>query len=331
MPNEPEASGVVTDVTRSNAWKGYALAALAATAWATGGLTAKWLFSPLDAATSVWPFPPPGLEVDPTTLAGARAIVSALLLLGYLLLRKRDALKIDRGDVPFLAVFGIVGLAGVHVAYFLAISHTNVATAILLEYLAPVLTLLFAVLFLGLTRSQIPNGAVVLSVIGAALVVGVLGGDGLAISTAGLFWGLAAAVMFAAYSLMGRFAAARYSPWTLLCYGLIFAALFWLAFLGGPKSMLEFVAEPVGAVAIVYLAVVSTIIPFGAFLKALHYIEPTKALITSTLEPVIAGFAAWLLLGEVFSPLQLLGGLLVIAAIAVVQQSPASMRTESTP
>ncbi len=68
-----------------------------------------------------------------------------------------------------------------------------------------------------------------------------------------------------------------------------------------------------------YVAVVSTIIPFGAFLTALHYIEPTQATITATLEPVLAAIAAFAIFGEKLSVGQILGGLLVIAAIVLVQ------------
>ena len=313
--------------TSSEAWKGYALAALAATAWATGGLTAKWLFVSLDVTTAAWPFPPPGLEVAPTVLAGARAWVSALLIIFYLALRRPGELKVHRSDIPFLAVFGVVGLAGVHVAYFLAISYTNVATAILLEYLAPVLTLIFGVAFLGERPTWVLPTGVVLSITGCALVVGVASGEGITISSLGLAWGLAAAGFFAGYSLMGRYGATRYSPWTLLAYGLGFASLFWVLYLGGFGSMMSLLADPTGLAAVAYLAVVSTLIPFGAFLKALHYIDATKALITSTMEPVLAGVLAFPLLAEVFDGWQVFGGALVVSAIVLVQRRSPSPRT----
>jgi len=310
------------DRARANVWKGYALAALAASAWATGGLVAKWLFSPLDAVTSQWPVPPPGLEVDPTTLAGARAWVSAAAVVVYVAARRPRRLLVSTRDLPFLGIFGVAGLAGVHVAYLLAISHTNVATAILLEYLAPVLTLAVSVVALGERFTWTLPVGVALSVTGCALVVGVFGGGRLAVSAPGVFWGLASAVFFAGYSLMGRYAASRFSPWTLLCYGLGFASLFWLFFLGGPERMLELMRQPEAALGVGYIAIMSTILPFGAFLAALHYIDATKALVTSTLEPVLAGVLAFPLLGEVFDGWQILGGLLVIVAIMVVQQRP---------
>jgi len=318
----PQGSGAA----HPEAWKGYILAALAATAWATGGITAKWLFSPLDAVTTAWPIPPPGLQVSPTVLAGTRAWVATLVVVAYVALRHRSKLVVRVKDLPFLAAFGIGGLAGVHVAYLLAISHTNVATAILLEYLAPVLTLAVSVAVLGERFTWTLPSGVLLSVTGCALVVGAIGGDGLAVSGPGIFWGLAAAAFFAGYSLMGRYAAPRFSPWTLLCYGLGFASLFWVIFLGGPGPMLELMGELEAAAAVSYIAVISTVLPFGAFLAALHYIDATKTLVTSTLEPVLAAVLAYPLLGEVFDGWQLLGGGLVIAAIVVVQQRPRVVR-----
>ncbi len=300
--------------------KGYGLALLAAACWATGGLTAKWLFTEPSAATASWPVPPLGIVVEPTVLSGGRALSAFLILAVYLALFRRADLKLAnvRKDLVFLAVFGVVGLAAVHFTYFKTLSLTNVATAILLEYLAPVLVLVVSVLFLGHKFTwSLPVG-VALSITGCALVVGALGGEGLVVSPAGVAWGLASAVFFAFYSLMGSVAARRFSPYTTLVYGLGFAAAFWLVVLG-PQAVLGLFANGSTAAAVLFMAVVSTVVPFGAFLAALHLIPPTNATVTSTVEPVLAGIGAYLLFGESLTTTQLLGGLLVVAAIAVVQ------------
>lgn len=316
---------------RSDAWKGYALALLAAACWATGGLSAKWLFSPLDATTRAWPVPPPGIGVDPVVLAGARALLAAGLLFVYMVIFRRRELRIGLRDLPFLTGFGIIGLAGVHVTYFKAISYTNVATAILLEYLAPIIVLVVSVLFLGERRTWALPVGVALSITGCAMVVGAIGGAGLQASPKGVAWGLAAAVFFAFYSLMGKVAASRYTPWTLLTWGLAAAALFWLVYLGGTGSVSALLSEPAGLGVVAYMAVFATIVPFAAFLTALHFIDATKAVVTSTLEPVIAGAVAYLLFGESFTAPQLMGGLLVIAAIVVVQRVPSAASAEELP
>jgi len=298
---------------------GYGLALLAAACWATGGLTADWLFTAPSLATSDWLVAPLGIVVEPTVLSGARAFSAFVLLVSYLAMFRRQDLRIELREVPFFAVFGVAGLAMVHYTYFKTISITHdPATAILLEYLAPVLVLVFSVVFLRHRLTWALPVGVALSVLGCALVVGAIGGDGLSIPPAGVLWGLLSAVFFAAYSLMGSVAARRYPPYTTLVWGLAFASIFWFAVLG-VKPVLSLLLDVKTALAVLFIAVVSTIVPFAAFLTALRHIAPTNATVTSTVEPVLAAIGAYFLFGTALSPTQILGGTLVITAIAVVQ------------
>lgn len=309
MPDSSERLGTL---------RGYLLALLAAACWATGGLTAKWLFTNPSAATAKWPLPPLGIHVEPSALSGGRAVSAFLLLAVYLAVADRGAFRIQRKDIWFLAVFGVVGLAGVHFTYFKTISLTNVATAILLEYLAPVIVLAVSVAFLGHRFTWALPAGVALSVLGCAFVVGAVGGEGLVVSPAGVAWGLSSAVFFAGYSLMGSIAAVRFRPYTTLVYGLAFASVFWLLWLG-PTTILSLFTDVGTAAAVLSMAVVSTIVPFAAFLAALKIIAPTNATVTSTVEPFIAGIGAWVLFAESLTVAQLFGGVLVVAAILVVQ------------
>lgn len=278
--------------------------------------------APADVPAS-WHVQPLGIAIPPAVLSGGRALSAFLLLAAFLFAVRRKDLKVSLRDMPFLALFGVVGLAGVHFTYFKTISLTNVATAILLEYLAPVLVLIVSVVFLHERVTWALPAGVGLSVVGCGLVVGAIGGGGMAVSTAGIAWGLSSAVLFATYSLMGTYATGRFTPWTLLVWGLGFASLFWLVTLG-PRVVLNAFVDPATAAAIVFMAVVSTIVPFGAFLTALHFIEPTRATITATLEPVLAGIAAFAIFGEKLTIVQLIGGALVLAAIALVQSQAAA-------
>ncbi|MGV8082950.1 MAG: DMT family transporter [Coriobacteriia bacterium] len=311
-------------------FRGYSLALIAAAFWATGGLIAKWLFTPVSEQTASWPVPPLGIEIAPTTLAGARALLAFLVLAIVLAIWRREELKVARHDIPFLALFGVCGLAMVHFTYFKALSLTNVATAILLEYLAPIIVLAVGVLFFHRRVAwSLPVG-VAFSVTGSALVVGALGNGGLVISHAGLVWGLLAAVFFATYSIMGSMAAKRFHPYTTLVWGLGFAAAFWLLILG-PTRILGVFTDLRTAAAVLFMAVFSTIIPFASFLVALRFIAPTNATVASTIEPVIAGFGAFLLFGESLRASQIAGGLLVVLAIIVVQLSERPVETALPP
>ncbi len=68
-----------------------------------------------------------------------------------------------------------------------------------------------------------------------------------------------------------------------------------------------------------YIAVFGTIIPFGLFFVGVNHIRSTRATITSTIEPISAGFIAFFFLGETLDLLQILGGGLVITAIVLLQ------------
>lgn len=302
-----------------SAARGYGLVAIAAFCWAGGGLIAKWLFTAPGTDTVAWIFQPLGIEIDPVLLSASRAMLSAVITFALLVLWRRELLVVRVRNLPFLAAFGVFGLALVHLAYFKTIATTDVATAILLEYLAPVVVLVVSVAFLGERLTATLPAAVVLSVGGCALMVGAIGGDGFHVSSGGLAWGLGSAVLFAGYMLMGRYAAGRFAPWTMLFYGLAAASIFWLMVLGGPSPVLALLSDGRAFLAVLALSVVSTVVPFAAFLAALRDIETTKASVTSTLEPVIAGCVAWFAFGEHLTPLQLLGGGCVVAAIVVSQ------------
>jgi drug/metabolite transporter (DMT)-like permease len=123
---------------------------------------------------------------------------------------------------------------------------------------------------------------------------------------------------------MGRWAAHKFSAWTLLTYGLGAATIFWFVVLGGPGSIFATLSDMRTFAAVSFIAFTSTVVPFGAFLKALKYIRATEASVTATLEPVLAAILAWFLFRESLGVAQMLGGLLVISAIVVSQMSPAA-------
>jgi len=89
---------------------------------------------------------------------------------------------------------------------------------------------------------------------------------------------------------------------------------------------------------ILYVGIAGTLIPFGLYLEGINRIRATRASITSTLEPIVAGFPACFFLGETLEGLQVLGGVMVIAAIILLQlqskkkpRAPAFIRAEKEP
>lgn len=308
--------------SRQHSFKGYLLAIGAACGWSTGGLISNILMTKPSAATSDWLIKPFGVVIEPTTLSGARAFAATIILGIFLLLFKRGELKLQRPakDLLFLVPFGALALAGMHFSYFKAIATSNVTTAILLEYLAPVLTLFYGVFVLRHKVSWKMPAGVVLSILGCAIVVGAFNPGGLFISRAGLIWGLIAAFFFALYSTMGGRGSMRFTPFTLLFYGLLFAAVMWLIALG-PRTVFGAFSDPRVGLAIVVIACISTILPFAAYLHALKYISPTHATIAAMVEPVVAALMSWVLFKDSITWSLVVGGCIILSAIALIQFS----------
>nr|MBC8418301.1 DMT family transporter [Desulfobacterales bacterium] len=70
---------------------------------------------------------------------------------------------------------------------------------------------------------------------------------------------------------------------------------------------------------LLYISVMGTVIPFALFFMGVNYIRSTRASITATLEPISAGFFAYLFLGEALEPLQIVGGAMVVCAVIFLQ------------
>ena len=157
-----------------------------------------------------------------------------------------------------------------------------------------------------------------LSFVGCYLVVGGYNLELLQLNRAGILWGLASAVCYATYALLGERAMHRYSPWTVLFYSLLFSAVPWYIFYP-PFHYLVAGFTWSQWTGLLYIAFLGTAVPFGLYFMGINYIRSTRAAITATLEPISAGFIAYLFLGETLAPLQVLGGILVIAAIVVLQ------------
>jgi drug/metabolite transporter, DME family len=298
--------------------RGYLYVVLAAVFWGVSGSSAKFLFNH---------------GITAFQLVQMRLTLASALLLIWFLWRKRPLLRIARQDVWSFILLGGVGMASVQFTYLFTISKIQVAAAILLEYLAPVLIALHAVIVNHerLTRTLVT--ALVGATVGCYLMVGGYNLDLLAMNRVGIISGLFSAVTFAAYAVYGERLMCRYDSWTVLFYSLVASALVWnvaqppLAFLGRAYSPTEWVC-------IVYIGVFGTLVPFGLYMEGISLIRSTRASITATLEPIIAGVVSYVFLGEVLEQLQLAGGLLVIASILLLQlrreydeKTPALIRT----
>jgi len=300
--------------------RGYFYVIFAAVLWAVSGSSAKFLFN---------------CGVTPFQLVQLRITIAALGLSLWLLLRNPSLLKIDRKDILYFALFGTFGMGALQFTYLFAISKINVAAAILLQYMAPPFIAVHAVVFARDKLSLPTIMALLGATFGCYLVVGAYNLDVLAMNIAGIVSGILSAISFAWYSIHGEYGMRRYNPLTVLFYALLFAALMWNIL----HRPLEAFSHPYSVVQwgwIMYIGVMGTLVPFGLYLEGVNLIRATRASITATLEPITAGVISFIFLNEILEPLQIMGGVLVIASIIILQikqeydeKAPALIRSKN--
>jgi DME family drug/metabolite transporter len=258
-------------------------------------------------------------QIDPLILSQSRATFSFVVLLVVLvLLRGWKRLRLPAADFGRMFALGILGVAASNYLYYLAIQRTNVATAIILQYTAPVWVLIYTVAR-GLQKPTFQRiAAVGLAVAGIALVIGLFGAGGFRLDTIGVMGALAAAFSFAFYNVGGHSILVRYDRWTVLLFVLFSASLFWIV-VNPPWKIVAAHYSGEQWLFLLAFSLISVLAPFSLYFAGLQHLEPTRAIVVSCLEPVFSIVIAAIALGEVMRPLQTVGIVLVLVAIVVVQ------------
>lgn len=236
---------------------------------------------------------------------------------------------LPRRDLLYAAVLGVLGVAASNYLYYLAIQKTNVATAIILQYTAPVWVLCYMVIR-GLQKATVQRvSAVGLALLGIILVIGVVGNHGFRIDAIGLVAAILASFSFAFYNVAGHQILARYDRWRVLLYTLASAAAFWLIVNPPWKIAAAHYGRYEWAFLIVF-AMTSVLLPFSMYFAGLQHLDATSAIVSSCLEPVFSIIIAAIVLGEVLRPIQTIGIVVVLAAIILVQMPARGVREETS-
>ena len=285
--------------------RGYLYILIGATLWGVSSVVAKALFN---------------VGLPPGELVLVRLTLTTLTLALILLFFDRRRMIISWKDLPYFLALGFVGVGGMQFFYYFAISKIQVGPAILLQYLQPFWVSVYAFLF---QKEPLAKGKILsllLAILGCYFVAGGYEIDLLRMNRMGILSGLAASLFFTFYALLGEKGLKKYDPWTLMLYGFGFGAVLY-GILISPMKVLTGGHSFKVWLAFLYISIFSTLIPFGLYFKGMERLRATRASITATWEPVIAGLTAYFVLGEVLDPLQVVGGMGVIAAVILLQMA----------
>lgn len=263
--------------------------------------------------------------LSPEQVAAARiGLAAVVLVVGIALVRPRS-LRVRRAEWPVLLGYGLLGVAGVQLCYFVSVNRLPVGIAILLEFTSPVLIALWTRF---VRRIRLPRPmwlGITLAMLGLALVAQVW--EGLSLDAVGFLAGLGGAVCSASYFLLGEHGATTRDPLGLVTWGMVVGAVTVCAISPPwtlPGALLGTSVDfgpwrPPVWVLLVSLTLLATVFAYALGTTALRHLPAAVASVVGLLEPIVATATAWALLGEALSWVQLVGAVVLLSGAAVVQ------------
>lgn len=284
--------------------KGISLVVIAALFWGISGTVAQYLFD--HGFTVEW-------------LVSVRLSGAGLIMLLYARLIKKQriwdiwSIKID---VIRLLLFSLFGMLAVQYTFFAAISHSNAATATVLQYLAPI----FIVCYVAIKGRRIPETkelvAITFAIIGTFLLVTQGHFSSLSISGAALFWGIGSGVALAIYTLaphnlLARWGSIQVVGWSMLLAGTAFSAF-------NPPWNFTGKISWTTIMGVVFIVIFGTLLAFNFYLASLKYITASETSLLACIEPLSAAVLSVVWLKVRFGVVEWIGALCIVGTVTIL-------------
>jgi drug/metabolite transporter (DMT)-like permease len=262
---------------------------------------------------------------SPAAAVTFRILIGALVLLPFTLVALRGRWSALWRARWRLLLMALVGVAATQLVYITAISLVPISTAILIEYMAPLLLVGFA----WIRSRKLPKAVVLIgsavALVGLVLVVGPNGHGG--VNVVGLIFACLGAVGCAVYYVIAAKPSEDLPPVALAGSGLVLGGIALGAV--GLTGLVPF-AMNFGAVRLLgtsapwwvpllVVGIVATGIAYAASITASEVLGSRLASFMGLLEVIFAALYAWLLLGQDLTIPQLIGGVLILGGIALVR------------
>lgn len=287
--------------------KGIVFTLLGATCWGLSGVLGEYLLNIS--------------RIDPVWIIANRLFFSGIAMVAILLIKdKHDLVRVfsNKIDILKLLNFSFFGLLICQGTFFLTIKHTNAGMATVIQYIGPVIIMLYYCV-IG-RRWPLPREviAIVVSLFGTVLIATHFDFNKLNISTLGLFWGLLSAFGLASYNIFSISLTTKYGVMPIMAWGLLIAGVV-VYFTTGSNyvpdnfTLIDFICMS-GVV------IIGTILSFSLYLEGVRLIGAVTGSIIGCFEPIAAIIFSFLLLGTTFGTIDLIGATFILSAVIVLSK-----------
>ena len=298
-------------MSRSIYVKGAALSVIGSIFWAVSGTCGQYLFESK------------GFEAG--WLVAVRLLMAGLIMV-LLSLKSQGSRTLamwkEKKNVWQLILYGLVGMMGVQYTYFMAIYCSNAATATILQYLGPVLIMLYMVFSTRKPPALTEGIAVVCALIGMFLLVTHGNTDTLMISPAALIWGVLSAAAMAFYSIFPRRMLAEWGTLMTNGFGMLIGGIA-ISFIFHPWDYGNGVWDIPALLALASVVLLGTIMSFFCYLEGIRLIGSTRASLYACVEPLAATLIGIFWLHIRFDLIDWVGSAFIVSTVFIL-----SIKTE---
>ena len=267
--------------------------------------------------------------LSPISVAAVRTVGSALCLLPFVVLVWR---RFTRAMLPPMIAYAAIGIFASQALYFQTLSYLDVALALVLVYIAPLPIAIYQHVRRGERLPRYAYAVMVVAIGGVTLsVLGGSGGVG-AVSIIGVCFGLATMITFAAMVILSARQPAQLGPMGRAGAPMIVAAVLYLFVVppwAFPYDKLDDVVMLAGRfqlevplwTTLIWIVVLGSVVPFALVLAGNARVGSGAASMLGMTEPVVGSIAAWVILGQLLSLVQIVGILITVVAVAIVEHA----------
>ncbi|UQZ76714.1 EamA family transporter [Niallia circulans] len=303
-----------------NRSKGIFLVMTGAAFWGIGGTVSKKLFQQF--------------EIDIDWLVTIRLLIAGFLLLTVQFFGKDRSQILEvwknRKIAIHLIIFGLLGMLAVQYTYMASIKHGNAAVATLLQYLAPVMIIVYLIFRKQtvLTRSDVLT--VSLALIGCFFLLTNGSISQLSVPTLAIVWGVLSGVALAFYTLYAVPLLKQYDSLVIVGWAMLIGGLA-LSFIHAPWQM-DFKSLSLEAYFyLIFVIIFGTMIAFWFYIESLQSLQPKDSSLLGSIEPLAAVLTTVFWLKEPLGLFQWVGTACIIGMILLLALNKESSSRTSQP
>lgn len=291
---------------KNKKWLGILMVVISSVLWGVSGTVSQYLFN--NASISV------------SCVVSIRMFTAGVMLI-FISVYKGNKDKVtgiwkDKYSRLHIIIYSIFGMLGVQFTYFTTIAKSNAAIATLLQYLAPVIIIIYSLIRLKQKISFYETAALFMALGGTFLLLTNGNIKTLTISREAFFWGIMSAFALAFYTLyvknLLKWPSSVIIGWSMVIGGFILGL-----FVHDWGAVREFLRLDI-LLSMVFIVILGTLIPFYFFIESLRYINAKEASLLSCSEPLSALVTSIIWLHVSFGAYQFTGAFLIILMIVML-------------